>query len=108
MIKNLTPHEIRVVGREDEYIIFPPSGEVARVSSTSENVGEVDGIPISVTTFGDLSGLPAPEDGVVYLVSLLVRQAAQGVGRIDVVSPDTGPTALRENGQVVAVRGFCK
>src|ERR1043166_3507466 len=43
-------------------------------------------------------------EGTVYLVSTPAAQKAAQMGRIDVVSPDTGPTAIREAGQVKAVR----
>ena len=47
--------------------------------------------------------LPAPVAGVVYVVSALVADRAR---RSDVVSPDTGPSAIRDGGQIVAVTGF--
>jgi hypothetical protein len=40
---------------------------------------------------------------VVYITSMLVAQAAK---RPDVLSPDSGSAAIRENGQVVAVLGL--
>ena len=53
--------------------------------------------------YGEVEGLPEPQPGVLYIVSMLV---AQRVMRADVVSPDSGPTAIRENGQIVAVRAL--
>ena len=101
-IVNLTPHAI-AVELSDGRRIFAPSGSIARVDSKSAVIGNFDGVPVSRATLGAVTGLPPAADGVVYLVSAMVAQAAQ---RADVVSPDTGPTAIRENGQVVAVRGF--
>jgi hypothetical protein len=106
-IVNLTPHTINVrIGDND--VSFPPAGTVARVATTSEVVAHVDvspGVtaPIARQAFGEVTGLPEPESGTLFVVSVLVAQAAK---RPDVVSPDTGPTAIRENGQIVAVRGF--
>ena len=34
------------------------------------------------------------------------RTKRQGLSRGDVYAPDTGPDAVRENGQIVAVRGL--
>ena len=102
-IVNLTPHAIAVELSEGERRIFAPSGSIARVQSTSIVIGNVDGVPVSRATLGAVTGLPPAADGVIFLVSAMVAQAAQ---RADVVSPDTGPTAIRENGQVVAVRGL--
>jgi hypothetical protein len=82
---------------------FPPSGTTARLATSAEIVGSLMGCPITRTSFGEITGLPETKPGVVYLVSTLVAQAAR---RADVVAPDTGPTAVRKDGQVVAVRGF--
>jgi len=61
-------------------------------------------------TYGEIEGLPDPQPGVVYIVSMVVRQAAQAQGRTDVVSPDTSPQgAIRdEQGRIIAVRGFVR
>ena len=54
--------------------------------------------------YGEISGLPEPSADVIYITSLVVAQRAS---RSDVVSPDSGPTAIRnENGQVIAVRAL--
>jgi hypothetical protein len=103
-ILNLTPHPVSLADAEGNVLAtFPPSGQLARVATSTEVVGELMGRPVSRTNFGEVAGVPAPVEGVVYLVSTLVAQAAR---RPDVVSPDTGPTAIRKDGQVVAVRGF--
>lgn len=101
-LSNLTPHEI-VVRLDGRDIKIPPSGQVARVTASAELVGEVDGIPVYRTVFGPVDGLPEPEEGIVLITSTIVAQAAARAGRTDVVSPDTGPTAIREDGRIVAV-----
>lgn len=100
---NLTPH--RVVVRPDAApeMISELSDSVVRCQVTAKRIGDLDGIPLVRQVFGFPTGIPDPKEGTIYIVSALVAQAA---GRPDVVSPDTGPTAIRENGQVVAVRGF--
>jgi hypothetical protein len=100
---NLTPHEIVVRETDDTERKFAPSGQVARVSVTSEKVAEPEGIPVLRQVFGQVQGLPEAVEGTLYITSTLVAQVAR---RADVVSPDTGPKAIREGGQVVAVRGF--
>ena len=101
-IVNLTPHAIsvRLNGRD---VVIPPSGQVARVATSAELVAEVDGIPVYRTVFGQLEGLPKPKEGIVLITSTIVAQAAARLGRTDVVSPDTGPTAIRKDGQIAAV-----
>lgn len=101
---NVTQHEIVIRTGEDEYIVLPPSGQVARLAVDQAVTGYVNGIPVAVTVFGNLTGLPDPEDGVIYVASTMVAQAASYAGRDDVLSPDTGPTAIKgEDGRVKAV-----
>lgn len=101
---NLTPHDVVVELPTGERMTFPNSGTVARVSSKAIAGDPIEGIPTVKTEYGAIEGLPAPEEGVVYIVSMLV--AAQAM-RADVVSPDSGPTAIRNaSGQIEAVRGF--
>ena len=97
---NLTPHAV-VLRREDgSEVTLPPSGTVARVTTREVVVGEVDGVTVISQEFGEVTGLP--EEGVPCVVSALVRTAVPG--RRGVYSPDTGPSAVRnEQGQVVAV-----
>lgn len=57
---------------------------------------------------GEIQGLPDPQDGVYYLVNMLVGTRAALEGRTDLIGPDTGPTAIRENGQVKTVVQFVK
>ena len=99
---NLTPHVINVLAEAGE-VSYPPSGSVARVTTAQAVVGHINGIPVSRNQFSEVTGVPSAMDGVVYLVSAMVAGA---VKRADVISPDTGPSAIREGGNIVAVRGF--
>lgn len=109
-IINLTPHDVVVRLETGEEHTFPVSGETTRVQTHAETVGDVGGIEIVSQTYGEIEGLPEPQEGVLYLVSLVVRQAAQEQGRLDVISPDTSPAgAIRnESGQIVAVKRFVR
>lgn len=107
-IINLCPHQISLAIGE-ERILFPPSGQVARVASIPG--GPVAGLPgdfpaISAPTWGQVEGLPDPAPDTIFIVSALV--VSRAIGRADVFSPGTGPgdDPIRENGQVVAVRRF--
>jgi len=115
MFVNLTPHIIRIKGinlvtQKEHVCEVPPSGDVATCrpimgATQKANIGcFLYGI-ISRSLGGVLlsSGQPFPEpdEGVVYLVSSMVQEA---MPRSDVLAPDTGPTAIRdEKGQVWAV-----
>lgn len=102
MIKNYMPHTLNIVDPSGKEIAIESSG-AARCAVKNVVVGEVDGVPVVSAEYGEITGLPEPQDGVVYIVSMLVAQRA---GRADVLSPDSGPSAIRENGQVVAVRNL--
>ena len=100
---NLTPHAVVIRVGEAE-VVLPPSGTVARVTTEEVVTGTVsiNGVEVPVVTvkYGEPQGLP-PE-GVECIVSALVRGAVPG--RKGVYSPDTGPTAVRdEAGRIVAV-----
>ncbi len=107
-IVNLTPHEITLVREDGEVMKIPPSGQVARVKVEQEVVNEINGISIVRTKFGDIEGLPEPQDGKIFIVSSLVAQAAAKLGRTDVVAPDTSPQGVirDENGRIVGVKRF--
>ena len=108
---NLTPHPITIEGLGT----LQPSGTVARVSTIRTQCGVLGGVRCTSQNFGPVEGLPAPQDGVTYVVSGMVldalkRQAGPaGSSRAghDVYAPDTGPDAIRdEKGHIVAVRGL--
>lgn len=98
---NLTPHRINVLTRAGEYRVIEPSGTVARISSTTELVGEIDGIEIHRAAFGAPVDLPDPAPGVRYIVSGLVLDA---VRRDDLLAP--GELIRGEDGQPIGCRGF--
>ena len=84
---NLTPHAITFVDALGETIrTVEPSGDVARVSTRTETIGSVDGIPVTQTVFGEVENLPNPQDGVIYIVSSLVAQRC--AAREDVFIPN--------------------
>lgn len=108
-IVNATPHEVKVVAADGTTVIFAASGILPRVETKMSAVTplECEGKHFQVAhrTQGEVTGLPAADGETVYIVSAMVLSALKVV-RQDVVAPDTGPTAIRENGQIVAVRGF--
>lgn len=93
---NLTPHDITIV-IGDETVNIPASGSLARVSSKTVRDGRTFcGIPVSCTVYGQVEGLPAPTEGVGYIVSGLVK--ARCPERVDVFAPSE--TIRNEKGQV--------
>lgn len=72
-VMNLTPHTVNIV-TESGIIDYPASGRIARVSARTQVIGKLGNIPITRTVYGEVEGLPEPEEGVIYIVSSLVAQ----------------------------------
>ena len=97
MIKfvNLTPHKIDYQFADRTRIEFPSEG-VARVDTIVGEPTTIDynGKEMIVTSpimYGEVQGLPEPEEGVIYIVSQIVLTQPSVAGRTDVVAPATGP-----------------
>ena len=99
IFKNFTPHSISL----NDGTVFASEG-LARVSATFT---EFDENGICSQVFGEVTGLPAQEDGVMLIVSAMVLSASD---RADLVAPATGhPLCVRnDKGQIVSVPGFVK
>jgi len=103
MFVNLTPHAITVVGLGT----IDPSGVLARVSVNQRDIGTRGGVRLRQSVKGMVEGIPNPKQGVTYIVSGMVLDALNGARLGDVVAPDTGADAIRnEKGHIVAVQGF--
>ena len=108
----MLPNEMANVIKEIWYLSILSQLLLARVATKEERVGTINGVPVYRTTYTEVEGLPEPEPGTVYIVSLLVLQALQArrVQRSDVVAPNTSPTpngAVRDaQGRIVGVRSF--
>jgi hypothetical protein len=112
---NATPHAItiRLPGGED--VTIPPSGQVARVATNETPADPIGSVPTIRRTLGSVfipePPLVEPGDGTepfppFIIVSSMVLDAAIAQGHHllpYLVAPDTGPTAIREGGQVKAV-----
>lgn len=74
-IINKTPHEVKVVNEEGETLkVFPSDGTI-RLSMKTVEVGEVGGIRLTKTQYGEPEGLPEEVDGVYYIVSAMIKAA---------------------------------
>ena len=106
---NLTPHPVMIRPASGPDITIPPSGSIARVASTAAQTESlvIDGIEIptiGAPVWGPIEGLPDPEPGVAYIVSILVL--GRVTGRPDVLAPATGPKdgAVRDaEGRILGV-----
>ena len=100
MLINCTPHKITIVGMGE----LPPSGHQVRIEMVETVSTEMGGVPVITRKPGLVTGLPRDARGAILpcLVSSMVLDALP-TGTKNVYAPDTGATAIRENGQVVAV-----
>ena len=101
-IKNYTPHAINVV--LDTGVIEIISSGLARCTTVRTHIGTLNsGIPIFRTSFGDVEGLPAPSEGIIYVVSMLAAQALKGI-RDDIYIVDD--IVRNEAGQIIGCRAL--
>lgn len=88
---NLTPHPVRIYKEDtpdrvedlDDGVmtVLEPSGALARLSESvigEETVLTDEGveIPVSTVSYAEVEGLPAPQQGTVYVVPLMTALAA--------------------------------
>lgn len=108
---NLTPHDVKIVVAEGQEVVIKPSGAIARCTEVPMNKSETrtvvfNGAAITLRkqVWSDVVGLPDPQDGVLYIVSGIVRDR---VKRDDVVAPDTSLGAVRDDSnRIVGVMGL--
>lgn len=105
MIVNLTPHTMSIYNEAGDLVTsVPPSGTVARVTTSRTLVGEIGGVPLYNTTYGTPTDLPDATDGVIYIVSGLFRAAVPD--RTDVWQP--GELLRNEAGQPIGCIGLSR
>lgn len=107
MLVNLTPHMLNIACEDGEFFKLEPSGKVARVSVENKPhldvlAGDVS-IPTTLPVFGEIEDLPEPQDGIIYVTSMLVAARAQ---RVDVLSP--GELIRDEGGKPIGCRGLSR
>lgn len=101
-IVNCTPHAIDILGDDDVVVAsIPASGTVARTNMVWEYVETVEGFTVGRNTYGDIVGLPDPQEGMRYIVSLQVAMAAKD--RTDLLVP--GPS-VRKGSVIVGCKGL--
>lgn len=103
---NKTPHTINIICEDGTKISLEPVLPTPRVSSSSvktatytitDDNGTEHEIVREAPVFGEVIDLPEPQEGVIYIVSMLV--AARAANRTDLVSP--GRQLRNDVGQVI-------
>ena len=104
---NLTPHAISVLSvATGEVVTFPPSGDLARVATSSVLLGQIDGFPIYCTEYGKVEGVPeAGTEKFIVSAMVLDQLGAEYAGWA--FAPKTDASAVRnEKGHIVHVVGL--
>lgn len=106
-IMNLTPHTINLISG-DKNVPIEPSGTIARVSVSRQQVAtvDVDGVtfPINKNLFGEITDLPDSIDGTIFIVSAIVANACKE--RNDLVIVDEA--VRNEAGQIIGAKALAK
>lgn len=130
-IINLTPHAVIILRDDAEGTVvgftgvgsatkegkfshvaeYLPTGNVARASQKDEPVGELRikngvNVPLITTVFGEPTDLPAPEEGTMYIVSIITAQAAKASGRVTSDLLITSDPIRDAGGKIVGTRKF--
>lgn len=106
-VKNLTPHAVNVIAEDGSTIAtFAPEGVVARASQVAEPVGTLNGIELVSMKFGATVDLPAPQEGVFLIVSVITINAAKAEGRITSDLLMTADSVRNSEGQIIGCRRF--
>lgn len=128
-IVNMTPHALILLVEEDEgplmgfvgygaaaalahfrIVAELQSAGIVRAATSVVPAGEVtvDGeiFPVTVTKFGEVSGLPAPTEETTFVVSLIAAQAAAAGGRSVEDLLTVGETVRDEGGRIIGALGF--
>lgn len=86
MIINLTPHPVNIVDDSGEIVhTYQKSETMIRLSQTVQKSDPIDGVPTTITNFGDPEGLQQYKEGTFYIVSQLVKSALPE--RMDLLVP---------------------
>jgi len=99
---NLTPHALHVKLKNDETLVIPADGRVARVSTTQKEIDELNNISIYETHFGEAVDLPEPAENTFYIVSKITQDACPH--RDDLLSP--GNLIRDQEGNIVGCEGL--
>lgn len=106
IIKNLTPHTVSIVNEDGTVKATFPSEGIARANQTAEHVGELDGIELVSMKFGKTEDLPAPAEGVYYIVSVITANAAKAEGRTTGDLVITADPVRDADGRIVGCKRF--
>ncbi len=100
LLINLTPHKVQNVLTGEVFAEPTNTSLVARVSMEVQEVAP----GFFSATYGPVTGLPPQEQGVLLIVSAMVRTSPEGLLRSDLLSP--GDLVRDADGNPVGCKGF--
>lgn len=111
ILKNLTVQPITLMG-ENRVVLarIQPEKKAAFCAIDMIIKDHINDIPVVNYEYYNVTNLPKPKDGVVYIVNYAVLQALNGL-RSDVVAPDTSPGSVVRDEQtrkVIGIKRFQK
>jgi hypothetical protein len=109
-MKNYTPHIVTVRDAKGIDHIYPASGVVPRVAMLSAAAPTLpDGTPTITVEYGPAE-LPTDHVGPCIVSTMFADsyRRQHGDNGIELFVPDSGPSAIRENGQIIAVRALIR
>jgi len=99
---NTTPHPVHVLNRDGELVLtIPAASQPLRLEERLESLGDLAGVPLVKKALAADISLPEPQEGVYYIVSLAVAQAAR---RPDLLVPDD--LVRDDQGRILGCRRF--
>lgn len=98
-LKNLTPHDINIVG----YGVLPKCETPARVEVELTQIGTVNGIAVFQNQYGKVNNLPDETGEVWYIVSLIVANAIRGSRKDCYV---VNETVRDESGRIIGCKSL--
>ena len=104
-IVNVTPFHVRIANKNGQvYRSFPRGEVVAKVYTEAVQVGDLGGTPIVNDVVFDVSDIPYPAEGTLFIVTRLVFNHFQD--RSDFITPNMTGVIRNDNGNVYAIRSF--
>jgi hypothetical protein len=105
-IINLCPHDLVLHEIDGTEKVIKPSG-LARVEAKFVQDRVFCGVADGHTEYGLIEGLPSPQEGVLYVASKYVLDAALAAGRNDVRVP-TDTVRDPKTGHVLFAKGISR
>jgi len=103
IIRNLTPHTVTIITGKEQ-LIYMPIYPTPRLSTNTEFIGAIDGVPLTKTVFSKVQDLPPQKEGVYLIVSRLVLSACST--RKDLLVPNE--LVRNDKGKIIGCKSLAQ